>query len=135
MEMDGEIRPISVDLDGPLFADGAGANFVIGCLPLAEGYTTAFRNFDVQKQKVKLMQLQVAGSESVTVPAGTFDTFKVELSSADGGPGQIHRLDRQRHTDAGEDFHRDGRNGRRNPNRRAPALAVLKSVQYRSRSR
>jgi hypothetical protein len=45
-----------------------------------------YRNFDLQKKKVKLMQLQVAGSESVTVPAGTFDAFKVELSSADGGP-------------------------------------------------
>jgi hypothetical protein len=79
-------KPISADLDGTTFADGAGSSFVIGCLPLAEGYTTAFRNFDLQRQKVKLMQLGVAGSESVTVPAGTFDAFKVELSSADGGP-------------------------------------------------
>jgi dipeptidyl aminopeptidase/acylaminoacyl peptidase len=86
MNMNGQDKPISVDLDGPLFADAAGANSVIGCLPLAEGYTTTFRNFDLQKQKVKLMQLQVAGSESVTVPAGTFDAFKVELSSVDGGP-------------------------------------------------
>jgi len=85
MEMDGEDKPISVDLDGPLFADGAGSAFVIGCLPLAEGYTSAFRNFDVQKQKVKLMQLQVAGVESVKVPAGSFDAFQVEISSADGG--------------------------------------------------
>ncbi len=76
MEMEGGDKPISVDLEGALFADGAGSSFVIGCLPLAEAYSTTFRNFDVQKQKVKLMQLQVAGSESVTVPAGTFDTFK-----------------------------------------------------------
>ncbi|MBV9768372.1 MAG: DUF3108 domain-containing protein, partial [Bryobacterales bacterium] len=55
-------------------------------LPLADGYSTTFRNFDLQRQTVKLMQLQVAGSENVTVPAGTFDAFKVELSSADGGP-------------------------------------------------
>jgi hypothetical protein len=80
-------KPISADLDGTIFADGAGANFAIGCLPLAEGYTTVYRNFDLQKQRVKVMQLEVAGSESVTVPAGTFDAFKVELSSADGGPG------------------------------------------------
>jgi len=44
-----------------------------------------YRNFDLEKQKVKVMQLEVAGSESVTVPAGTFEAFKVELSSADGG--------------------------------------------------
>ncbi len=86
MEMNGEDKAISEGLDGPLFADAAGANFAIGCLPLARGYNTVFRNFDVQKQKVKLLQLEVAGAESVTVPAGTFDTFKVELSSADGGP-------------------------------------------------
>jgi hypothetical protein len=86
MEMNGEDKPIAADLDGPLFADGAGASFAIGCLPLAAGYNTAFRNFDMQMQKVKLMQLQVAGVESVTVPAGTFDAFQVELSSADGGP-------------------------------------------------
>jgi dipeptidyl aminopeptidase/acylaminoacyl peptidase len=86
MEMEGEDKPISEDLDGPLFADGAGSSFVLGCLPLAEGYSTAFRNFDVQKQRAKLMQLEVAGSERVTVPAGSFDAFKLELSSADGGP-------------------------------------------------
>jgi dipeptidyl aminopeptidase/acylaminoacyl peptidase len=84
--VEGGDKPISADLDGTIFADGAGANFVIGCLPLGEGYTTTFRNFDLQRQTVKLMQLLVAGSESVTVPAGTFEAFKVELSSADGGP-------------------------------------------------
>jgi len=79
-------RPIEVDLGGPLFADAAGSTHVIATLPLKEGYSTVFRNFDVQKQKPKLMQLQVTGTESVTVAAGTFDTYKVELTSAEGGP-------------------------------------------------
>lgn len=47
-----------------------------------------FRNFDLQKQKSKLMQLKVTGSETVTVPAGKFETFKVEITSADGGNDQ-----------------------------------------------
>jgi dipeptidyl aminopeptidase/acylaminoacyl peptidase len=85
MNMNGQDRPISVDLGGPLFADAAGAKQAISCLPLAEGYSTTFRNFDVQTQKVKLMQLKVSGVEKVTVPAGTFDAYKVEISSADGG--------------------------------------------------
>ena len=83
--MNGQEKPISTDLGGPLFADAAGGDQVIACLPLAEGYTTSFRNFDVQTQKVKLLQLIVSGSEKVTVPAGTFDAFRVEISSADGG--------------------------------------------------
>ncbi len=83
--MNGQEKPISVDLGGPLFADAAGSEQVIACLPIAEGYTTTFRNFDVQTQKVKLWQLSVAGSESVTVPAGTFQAYRVEIVSADGG--------------------------------------------------
>ncbi|HZD94036.1 MAG TPA: alpha/beta fold hydrolase [Candidatus Sulfotelmatobacter sp.] len=85
MNMNGQDRPISADLGGPIFADAAGSELAIAALPLADGYTTTFRNFDVRKQKEKLLQLKVVGAESVTVPAGTFDTYKVELSSADGG--------------------------------------------------
>ncbi|HEY6306219.1 MAG TPA: alpha/beta fold hydrolase [Candidatus Angelobacter sp.] len=85
MNMNGQNQVISVDLGGPLFADSAGAKQAISCLPLAEGYSATYRNFDVLKQKVKLMQLKVSGVETVTVPAGTFDTYKVEISSDDGG--------------------------------------------------
>jgi len=81
MNMEGQNKAISADLGGPLFGDAAGAMQVIACLPLAEGYTTAFRNFDMLKQKVEVLQLKVTGVESVTVPAGTFDAYKVELSS------------------------------------------------------
>ncbi len=89
MSMQGKDKAVDAELGGPLFAEAAGAPQVIACLPLAEGYSTAFRNFDAQKLKVKVLQLKVAGSESVTVPAGTFDTFKVELSSAEGGPEKV----------------------------------------------
>jgi dienelactone hydrolase len=85
MSMNGQDRPVAVDIGGPLFADAAGSDQVIACLPLAEGYSTTFRNFDVQTQKVKLLQLTVAGKEEVEVPAGTFNALRVEISSADGG--------------------------------------------------
>jgi hypothetical protein len=76
---------VNVDTGGPLFTDASGSVHVISALPLAEGYTTTFRNFDIQKQQPKLMQLKVAGSESVQVPAGTFDAWKIEVTSAEGG--------------------------------------------------
>jgi hypothetical protein len=66
-----------------LFADGAGAFEVIASLPLADGYSLSFRNFDLQKQKPQIKQLKVVGTESVTVPAGTFDAYKVEIVAAD----------------------------------------------------
>lgn len=85
LNIGGQEKQVAVDLDGALFADAPGGLQSIASLPLAEGYTTAFRNFDVQRQKEKLMQLKVVGTESVTVPAGTFETYKIEVSSADGG--------------------------------------------------
>jgi hypothetical protein len=81
--MNGQTTPIDTDPGGALFADGAGTFEVIASLPLADGYSLSFRNFDVQKQKPQIKQLKVLGSESVTVPAGTFDAYKVEILAAD----------------------------------------------------
>jgi dipeptidyl aminopeptidase/acylaminoacyl peptidase len=85
MAMNGQERPIDAATGGAMFADAAGAQFAIGALPLETGYKTTYRNFDLQRQRPKLIQLTVVGEESVTVPAGTFTCFKVETSSADGG--------------------------------------------------
>jgi hypothetical protein len=89
MAMGGDPKPVSVDLGGELFADGIATSDAIASLPLAEGYSTSFRNFDVRQQKVQLKQAKVAGTESVTVPAGTFQAWKVEVTSAEGEPGQM----------------------------------------------
>ncbi|HKO99842.1 MAG TPA: alpha/beta fold hydrolase [Pyrinomonadaceae bacterium] len=83
MTMNGQTTPIDVDLGGALFADGGGAFDVMAALPLAPGYAVSFRNFDVQKQKPTMKQLKVVGAESVTIPSGTFDTYKVEVVSAE----------------------------------------------------
>jgi dipeptidyl aminopeptidase/acylaminoacyl peptidase len=85
LSMGGQDRPVAADLGGELFADSASQWSVIGCLPLAEGYTASFRNFSVQTQKVKLLEAKVTGMETVTVPAGKFETWKVDITSVDGG--------------------------------------------------
>jgi dipeptidyl aminopeptidase/acylaminoacyl peptidase len=89
MAMGGDPKPVSVDLGGDLFADGIATSDAIASLPLAEGYSTSFRNFDIRQQKVQLKQARVAGTESVTVPAGTFQAWKVEVTSAEGEPGEM----------------------------------------------
>ena len=88
MAMGGAAKPVSVDLGGPLYGDGP-AMTALAVLPLADGYTTTFRNFDAQKQKATLKQLKVLGTEDVTVPAGTFKAFKCEITSAEGEPGTM----------------------------------------------
>lgn len=81
--MNGQSQPIAVDLGGAIFGDGAGNFDVIAALPLAAGYATSFRNMDLEKLKLELKNLKVVGVESVTVPAGTFEAYKVEITSAD----------------------------------------------------
>ncbi len=85
--MGGESKPVDLSTGGALFADGSAAWESIAHLPLADGYTVTYRNFDVQKQKPQLKQVQVLGAEDVTVPAGTFKTWKAEITSAEGEPG------------------------------------------------
>jgi len=83
MNTNGQAEQIDTDPGGALFADGAGTYEVIASLPLVDGYSLAFRNFDLQKRKPQLKQLKVVGAESVTVPAGTFDAYKIEIIAAD----------------------------------------------------
>ena len=85
MNMSGQVHPIDADLGGPTFAEGAGSLVVAGCLPLSEGYSATMRHFDLEKLKLKLMRLTVEGSEAVTVPAGRFETFRIEIASAEAG--------------------------------------------------
>jgi dipeptidyl aminopeptidase/acylaminoacyl peptidase len=84
--MGGPEKPVTADLGGALFADGPGAFRSIAALPLKEGYSTTFRNFDVRKQKATIKQLNVSAAEDVTVPAGTFKAWKVLVKSAEGEP-------------------------------------------------
>jgi hypothetical protein len=86
MNMNGQERPIEGDAGGAMFPEAVNLPQAFAALPLAAGYSTTYRNYDVQGHKAKLLQLKVTGSETVTVAAGKFDTYKVEITSADGGP-------------------------------------------------
>jgi hypothetical protein len=85
--MGGEPKPVDVSTGGALYADGSAAWESLAHLPLAEGYVVTYRNFDIQKQKPALKQVKVLGAEELTVPAGTFKTWKAEVTSAEGEPG------------------------------------------------
>lgn len=84
MQIGSKLRPILVDLGGELFADGAGRSAVVAALPLADGYETSFRNLELPSLDIIAKRLKVVGSERVTVPAGNFNTFKVQITSEDG---------------------------------------------------
>lgn len=89
MKMNGQDRAIDAVVGGPVFPEATAAPSLYACLPLAEGYSTTFRTFDLQKQKEEIVELKVSGSETVKVAAGSFDAFKTEISSVDGSSGEV----------------------------------------------
>ena len=56
---------------------------IVRSLPLAQGYATRINSFLPVAGKMERVAVQVRRSESVTVPAGSFDTWVVELKSND----------------------------------------------------
>ena len=56
---------------------------IVRALPLAQGYATRINSFLPVAGKMERVAVQVRRSESVTVPAGPFDTWVVELKSND----------------------------------------------------
>jgi dipeptidyl aminopeptidase/acylaminoacyl peptidase len=88
LSMGGQERPIDIALGGDLYGDGAGAYEALGALPLAEGFSTIYRNLDLMAQKEKLMKLVVGAIETVTVPAGTYEAWRLDIAPANGDPGR-----------------------------------------------
>jgi len=80
--------PISAKADSPLLLDGAGIELPLRTLPLTEGYEAVFNQLDIQTAGAKAITLKVAGSETVTVDAGSFDSYKVEFKPAEGDSGE-----------------------------------------------
>jgi dipeptidyl aminopeptidase/acylaminoacyl peptidase len=79
--------PINVALDAPVFGDEAALELAISSMPLTNGYRTTIRTVEAgMQQRVRYWSVNVA-EDSVTVPAGTFQTYKVTLDPIDNEGG------------------------------------------------
>ncbi len=80
-EPTGTIKTLEIDttlVEGTV--DDNTLTMLIPALALADGATFTVNVFESSEGSAKPYTLAVRGTESVTVPAGTFDTFKVESS-------------------------------------------------------
>jgi hypothetical protein len=87
LSLAGEDTPISVQLESPVMADTSALEWLMTAWPLAPDYAAIARTFDASSRSVQAWSFGVTGSESVTVPAGTFDAYKVQMLPTDGKPG------------------------------------------------
>lgn len=82
----GEIA--TVDVDTTLATGFIDMNLVQPLLPalaLADGASFTVSAFDASENRIKTITLKVTGTQDVTVPAGTFSTFRVEMTGIEQG--------------------------------------------------
>lgn len=76
----------SLVIDAPVAAGviGDGVDpLLIQTMDFSDGLTMTYQAFDGKTGKTKSYALKVVGKETVTVPAGTFEAWKIELTSDD----------------------------------------------------
>ena len=81
----GQTIPVSITLESALFAEGPGAGFLLGTLPLADGYRAVYSNTDMNSMTVKSFRL--ATTQDVLEDGR--QAWKLETAPADGSPGGI----------------------------------------------
>ncbi len=79
----------SVDIDTmytgvTLVGDGGAFDLYLAGLALADGFDETFAVYSPQMQALRMTQVQVTGMETVTTPAGEFETFVVTTTPQDG---------------------------------------------------
>ena len=85
----GATTPVSATLTAPVFTGGAALELLFGIRPLAVGYTEALTVMEPQGAMAPMpMTLSVDAAESITVPAGTFEAYKMTLAATDGSTSQ-----------------------------------------------
>ena len=85
-QQSGTPRTVAIDTAiAPGTYDDNAINVIVLALPLDTGKRFAVNGFSAGDASTKVLTVTVAGLDSVTVPAGTFVAFKVEVSGG-GAP-------------------------------------------------
>lgn len=86
----GQDIPVDIELDAPVYGGDAALEAVILGLPLDEGFRAPVRFAEVgMQQRVRYFVIQVQGRESIEVPAGSFEAWRIGLEALDGEGGDM----------------------------------------------
>jgi hypothetical protein len=75
-----QTQPIDAPIPPGTIADGTEIPS-LSTVDFSQDLTLSFQTFDAKAAKVKSYELKVLARESVTVPAGTFEAWKLQLTS------------------------------------------------------
>ncbi len=97
MSQGGQSMPFNAALDLPVIADNHALEVGLSTLPLKEGYSASFATYNPVpgQQGTATYTLTVTGTDEVTVPAGTYRAWVVELDKADSNEDATLYLDQE----------------------------------------
>ncbi len=84
MSQQGQSMPIDETFETATLSDGSAFELFVSALPLVVGSVYDFTIYSPQGQGSRPMRMEITGEESVTVGAGTFDTFVASFTPQDG---------------------------------------------------
>lgn len=76
--------PINVDLEKPIYIDGAGTDLVVGRLPLEQNVSIPLETFDPQTSQINKYDVTFVSTENIKVPAGEFSVMKITMDQVNG---------------------------------------------------
>jgi hypothetical protein len=82
-QADGTVKRFDIDTALPAgTVDENAVPFLIPALPLAPGSTFALTSFTPSENVIKVLTFKVGSPESVTVPAGTFQAYRIDVTGS-----------------------------------------------------
>ncbi len=86
--------PVNVKADDPILpSDEWGTMIPVSTLPLEAGYTATIHQLDFMTMSAKAMIVKIERTEKLTVKAGTFDSYKGQLTPVEGEGGYTFWID------------------------------------------
>ena len=85
--------PVNVKADHPVLPSEWGTVIPLSTLPLEAGYAATIYQLDIMTMSTKAMIAKVVGTEKLTVKAGTFDSYKVEVTPVEGEGAGVAWID------------------------------------------
>jgi len=82
----GQARSMERTFDQAVLSSTPNMEVGLAALPLEPGYTVTLPVFHLQQQNVTPTTIRVTGTDTVTVPAGSFETYVLEVSPDGPGP-------------------------------------------------
>jgi dipeptidyl aminopeptidase/acylaminoacyl peptidase len=85
--------PVNVKSDHQVMPSEWGTMIPVSTLPLEAGYAATIHQFDLMTMSAKAMIVKIEGTEKLTVRAGTFDSYKGQLTPVEGEGGGTFWID------------------------------------------